>query len=153
MINKNLIQIPMSEAHVFLIKPQQLKGIFITGTPAKIEYKQLLPQIKEALSPIDYVFAAISMTYKKGVVENGLPTLAVAFDERIIDAGKYSDYVDHIGSVVRDALQQSDLSLNIVVLDRGNSFLQHFTKNREWLVNIKENDSIIAFRKPWWKFW
>jgi hypothetical protein len=143
----------MNEAHVFLIKPQQIKGMFVTGTPAKREYLQLLPELKEALSCTHYVFASISMVYKKSVVENGLPTLAVAFDERILSPQQYSEYVDNIGTKVLETLKPSGLSLNIVVLDRGNSFLQHFTKHSEWLVNIKERESLVSFRKPWWKFW
>jgi hypothetical protein len=143
----------MTEAQIFLIKPQQVRGLFMTGTPAKREYLELLPELKDVLNTVDYVFASVSMIYKKGVVENGLPTLAVTFDERIVSPQQYSQYVDSIGTKVLDALRPSGTSINIVVLDRANKFLQHFMKHPEWLINIKEKGSVVSFKKLWWQFW
>ena len=73
-------------SYLFLVDPAKLKGLFITGQSSKEEYKKQINTLVNSLSDIEYVFASMTQIFKKGVIDNSFPTLAIAFNENEIDS-------------------------------------------------------------------
>ena len=140
-------------SNVFVVDPDVLGGISITGQPSVFKYKESLSSFREALNNIDYVFAAIIQLHNKKAIENPYPTLAVAFDNSKIDSfDKYADFVFQISTSLSNVTKDLNLPINLLVVDTRDNILRHFKKPTSWIVAIK-NQNLYSVSKPWWKFW
>lgn len=140
-------------SNIFIVDPNELGGIAITGQSSNFKYKENISAFREALNETDYVFSAIIQVYKKNVIENDYPTLGIGFDKsKIKTYNDYLIYVSDISQKLSATTTALNLPINLLVADSRDDFMNNFKTPNSWLVAIK-NYTIYSKTKPWWKFW